>query len=151
VASDHEVVDLGEKAKMLVKLGSRNKIFILYNLTSVEFTRRILVNLNRMMAHADLVERRVIFGVDRKYQPLVSKMIQMMRLDRNTKFTQSYTDAVNTITDDEGWKQERRHENLVVAQDKRQPIRVYTEEEFLDLEMGEGRLIHLPDFDGKHD
>lgn len=149
VASDHEIIELGEKAQRLVKLGSRNKILMLYNLKDMDFTRRVMVNLNRLMANADMVERRVVFGVDPKYQYFLEKLIQLLRIGRNTKVCLTYTEAVNTLSDEAQWLPERRRVTQPVPVDNRKPVRVYTEEDFLDMGIGEGRLIQLPDFGPK--
>ena len=145
-ASELDVIELGDKAKMLVKLGSRNKIFMLYNMAGIQFTRKVMANLNRLMEHTDLVERRVLFGADPRFDELILKLVQLLRLERNTLVTEHYTEAVNLITDPEQWKAERRHFNVPVVEEKRVPIRVYTEEDFTNMKIGEGRLSQLPGF-----
>lgn len=144
-ASDEDFHELSEKAKRLVKLGSRNKITLLYNFSKVSFTRRVLLSLGALMAHAPLVDRQVIFGLNPKYLPLVEKMVGVLKLQRNTRFCQDYTQAVNTLTDGSAWQPERRQMNLPVVEDQRQPTRTYKDEDFLDLGIGEGRLIDLSD------
>ncbi len=119
--SELEVLDLGEKAKKLVKLGSRNKIFVLYNLHGIIFTKKILENIPKMFEHSSLVERRVIFGIADKYVDLVNRLIQLFKLDRNTKIAQSYQEALDMLTDIRLWLPERRKVNIPVAEDKRLP------------------------------
>ena len=131
VASDHEVIDLGEKAKKLVKLGSRNKIYVLYNFTGVTITKNIILRISGLMENASLVERRVMFGLDKKYDNLFEHLIRFLRIDRNTKFSPSYTDAVNKLTDESVWVEERRKINIPVQEDKRAAT-PEVKEEFLE-------------------
>lgn len=150
-ASDEDFLELSDKAKRLVKLGSRNKIVLLYNLSKVTFTRKILLGLGALMAHAPQVERQVMFGLNPKYQPLVEKMVALLKLERNTRFCGDYTEAVNTLTESAAWQPDRRRTSVPVNQDQRQPTRPYKEEDFLDLGIGEGRLIDLSDKGPKKD
>jgi len=146
-ASEEDVVELAEKGQRLIRLGSRTKSFLLYNLADVVFTRKVLTHVSRLLAHAPMVERRAIFGVDPKYDSLVTKLLQMLRVDRHTKLGKDYTEAVNILTDEAHWQPERRQVDLPVAEDKRTPPKVYGEDDFLDFGVGEGRLIMLSELE----
>jgi len=138
--SDHEIIDIGEKAKMLVNLGRRNKIYTLFNLTNVKFTRRIIINISKLMSNASLVERRVLFGLDSRHEEIAKKLIGFLNLERHTKYSRSYTDAINKLTDDEEWI-EKRKEIIPVFEDRRKNVKTYTEEDFNG--GGEGRLSKI--------
>jgi hypothetical protein len=149
--SEEDVVELAEKAKRLIRLGSRTKTFVPYNLADVVFTRKVLSHVSELMAHAPMIERRAIFGVDPKYDTLVGQLLKMLKVERMTKLGKDYTEAVNILTDDAHWQPERRTVDLPVAEDKRTPPKVYSEKDFLDMGIGEGRLIMLTELEPPED
>ena len=111
-ASDYETIDLGEKAKKLVKLSSRTYIYVLYNLTGVDLTKSIMQNIKRLMEHAELVSRRVMFGIDPRYSDLVRQVMAALNLADNTRYADNYTAALNLITDDTQWVERRKAPGL---------------------------------------
>ena len=141
--SEEDVLELADKGKRLIKLGSRTKAFLLYNLADVVFSRKVLTRVSELLAPAPMVERRAIIGVDPKYDALVSQLLRMLKVERTTKLSKDYTDAVNTLTDDVHWQPERRRVDVPVEENKRTPPRIYSEEDYLEMGIGEGRLILL--------
>ena len=107
-ASDYETIDLGDKAKKLVKLSSRTYIYVLYNLTGVDLTKQLMQNIKRLMEHADLVSRRVFFGIDSRYSDLVRQVMAALNLADNTRYADNYALALNLITDDSQWIERRK-------------------------------------------
>lgn len=107
-ASAYETIDLGDKAKKLVKLSSRTDILVLYNLAGVELSKQVMQNIKRLMEHADLVSRRVIFGIDPRYNDLVRQVMAALNIADNTRYADNYTAALNLLTDDTQWHERRK-------------------------------------------
>jgi len=149
--SEEDVLELADKAKRLIALGSRTKAFLLYNLADVVFTRKVLAKVSGLLAPAPMVERRAIIGVDPKYDKLVAQLLTMLKVERTTKLSKDYTEAVNILSEDVHWQQERRRVDVPVPEDKRTPPKVYSEEDFLDTGIGEGRLILLSELEPPKD
>ena len=120
--SDYEIIDLGDKAKKLVKLASRTRVFLVYNLSDITLTKKIMIRLKNLMSNSYLVERRVFFGVPEKYQKLLESMFYILNIDKNTRFASSYTEALNKIVDDDEWRVERRKVEIKVEEDRRAPL-----------------------------
>jgi hypothetical protein len=104
---DFEIVDLGEKAKKLVRLSARTEVFVLYNLTGVAFTKPLMLKVKSLMEHASLVSRRVIFGADARYDELVRQIIHNLGLSATTRFASAYPQALNILADDGEWRERR--------------------------------------------
>jgi len=142
-ASDFEVVDLGEKAKKLFKLSSRIELYVMYNLTGVVLTKQVMVNMKQLMEYANMVSRRVIFGIDPKYAELVRQVMVNLNVAANTRYVDNYTQAVNLIVDDTEWVNRRgagaapkgTAGGRVIGWDGRErrqdPPKVYREDEFI--------------------
>ena len=145
--SEDDVLELADKGQRLIRLGSRTKTFLLYNLADVVFTRNVLTQVSQLLAHHPMVERRVIFGVDPKYDALVSKLLLLLRVERSTRLGKDYTEAVNILTEEAHWLPERRQADQPVAEDKRAAARTYQEGDFLDFGGGAGRLVMLSDLE----
>jgi|GEM_PF-4960961 hypothetical protein len=141
--TEDDVLELAEKGKRLIKLGCRTKACLLYNLADVVFTRAVLTHVSQLLADAPMIERRAIFGVDPKYDALVANLIHFLKVQRTTRLGKDYTEAVNILTDDAHWQPERRQVSLPVNEEKRTPAKTYVESDFLDLGIGNGRLIML--------
>lgn len=107
-ASDFELIDIGQKAKKLVKLGSRTEVLVLYNLTGVVFTRNLMLHLRDLMEYSDLVSRRVMFGTDPAYSELLRQTLQCLGLAPHTRFAENYMRALQVITNDEEWRDRRQ-------------------------------------------
>lgn len=123
-ASDFEIIDVGEKAKKLVKLSSRNELLVLYNLGGIPITRNLLQHMRSLMVNSGLVSRRVMYGIDAKYSELIRQVMQSLGLGETTRFADNYPQALNIITDDSQWV-ERRQKNpsTPVVPDRRQNSR----------------------------
>ena len=119
--SDYEIIDLGEKAKKLVKLASRNKNYVVYNITDIVFSKKLMIRIKNLTSNSFLVERRVFFGVAEKYEKLLDSIFYILNLKKNTKIVSSYTDALNTIVSDDLWAIERRKQQIPVEEDRRAP------------------------------
>lgn len=106
-ASDFEVIDIGEKAKKLVRLSARNELLVVYNLAGVRMTSELMSNLKNLMEHAVLVSRRVMYGIDPSYGELLRQVTRHLGIDARTRFADDYVKALQLITDDAEWKERR--------------------------------------------
>jgi hypothetical protein len=142
-ASDFEVIDLGEKAKKLVKLSRRTEVSILYNLTGVVMTKQLMLNMKRLIEHSSMVSRRVIFGIDPKYKDLIRQMMIILNLAEKTRYADNYTQAVNLMVDDAEWV-ERRHVSMPHGEERRLDPKKVNEADF----MAKINKMGLPIYEG---
>jgi len=104
VKSTFEILDIADKAKKLVNLNRRNKLFVIYNLEGVKFNSVLFKKLPSLFVNKHIIERRVIFGIKPEDEKTYDLLVKFLVIQKNTLVAQDYTKAVNLITEDDIWE-----------------------------------------------
>lgn len=101
--SEWEILEAGEKAASYVLHASRTNVLVLYNLTGIKLTPRIMASLKRLTRNSRLVRRRVIFGLPPQYRPVVDAAMRALGICSTTIITDTMEHALDCLLEDALW------------------------------------------------